>query len=296
MPRRPERAHEAVEQLPRTRLDERACALNVRGGDERVDGGGAERSVDLLVDRDPHSSLDVRAQLRERVELARGPRQLVVDLGQHLLVDVLDGDRDGWRPSRRRARSETSLVSPTLAPTRAASISSTSRPEPSSTTVSDCASPAGLCRSTTSVSPSLAGRSSAGTSSATVWRKRLELLVDELLRHLGLGARNLERRPVDDLGRRLHLDRGRERPALLVGRRQLEVELRGRHRTQSRARRRRPEPAADVGVHGLGPDPVPADLGDEHRRRHLPLAEPGDLDRLGEVVRRVLDCVLQLVR
>ena len=44
-------------------------------------------------------------------------------------------------------------------------------------------------------------------------------------RDLGLGARHLERRPVDDLGRRLHLDRGRERPRLVVGRRQLEVVL-----------------------------------------------------------------------
>ena len=124
----------------------------------------------------------------------------------------------------------------------------------------------------------------------------LELLVDELLRNLGLGARHLERRPVDDLGGGLHLDRGRERPGLLLGRRQLEVVLGRGDGAQPRARRRRPEPATDVRLDRLDPDPVLADLRDEHRHRHLPLPEPGDLDRLREVVDCVLDRVLEVVR
>ena len=39
--------------------------------------------------------LDVGAQLGERVELARGARQLVVERRQHLLLDLLHRDRDG---------------------------------------------------------------------------------------------------------------------------------------------------------------------------------------------------------
>ena len=38
--------------------------------------------------------LDLGAQLGERVELARGTRELVVELGQHLLLDLLDGHAD----------------------------------------------------------------------------------------------------------------------------------------------------------------------------------------------------------
>ena len=99
-----------------------------------------------------------------------GAREVVVDLGQHLLVDVLDRDRRPSTRSRRRARSAPRGCRPTLAPTSAVSTSSTSRPLPSSTTVSDCVCPSPSTRSMTSVSPSRAGRSSAGTSSATLWR------------------------------------------------------------------------------------------------------------------------------
>ena len=104
----------------------------------------AEGAVDLLLDGGAHAALDVGAQLGQRVELARRARQLVVDLGQHLLVHVLDGDADAQRSVSSASSYSTSLVSPARAPTSAASISSTSRPEPSSTTVSDCVSPSGL--------------------------------------------------------------------------------------------------------------------------------------------------------
>ena len=88
-------ADEAVEQFTGSRLDERPGPLNVRSGHERVDGGRAECLVDLLLDRDANPPLDVSAKIGQGVELARGARQLVVDLRQHLLVHVLDGDRDG---------------------------------------------------------------------------------------------------------------------------------------------------------------------------------------------------------
>jgi hypothetical protein len=61
-------------------------------------------------------------------------------------------------------------LSPTRAPTSADSISPSSRPAPSSITVSGWPSPSAPARSTTSVSPSRASRSSAGTSSATEFR------------------------------------------------------------------------------------------------------------------------------
>ena len=221
-----ERAHEAVEQLAGPRLDERAGALDVRGRDERVDGGRAEGGVDLLLDRRANPPFDVGAQLGERVELARGARELVVELRQHLLVDVLDGDVDRGAGLVRELVRRPPSSPPRSRRSAPASISSTSRPEPSSTTVSDCASPDGLTQvDDERVAGLRAGRSSAGTSSATRLAQRLELLIDELLRDLGLGARHLERRPVDDLRRRLHLDGGRERPRLVVGRRQLEVVL-----------------------------------------------------------------------
>src|SRR3954451_18970261 len=61
----------------------------------------------------------------------------------------------------------TSFVSPEETPVSARSISSTSRPEPSSTTRSRWPSPFSSSASTTSTSPVRAGRSSTGASSAT---------------------------------------------------------------------------------------------------------------------------------
>ena len=124
----------------------------------------------------------------------------------------------------------------------------------------------------------------------------LELLCDELLGHLGLGAADLERRPVDDLDLRLHGHDRLEAPVLRILGRQLVVEPRLRDRTDARARRGVPEPAGDVAVDRLGVDPLLAEPLDEDRLRHLALAETGDLDGGGEVVRRVLDRVVDVVR
>ena len=126
--------------------------------------------------------------------------------------------------------------------------------------------------------------------------QRLDLGLDGVLRDLDLGARDLERRPVDDLGERLHVDRRGEAPALVRGRRELVLELRLGHGPDAGARRGAPEPAADVAVHGLRVDPALAEPGDQERLRHLALAEARDLGRLGEVGERVLDRVLDLFR
>ena len=224
-----ERADEAVEQLARARLDERAGRLDVRRSHERVDGGGSERRVDLLLDRDADAPLDVRAQLGERVELARRARQLVVDLRQHLLVDVLDGDRDGGVGLVGEVvRDLLRLPDARADEGRLDLLDEPPRPE------LDDRVRLRLARRALQVDDervALPGRTVVGRHElGDGLPQRLELLVDELLRDLGLGARHLEGRPVDDLGGGLHLDRGRERPRLLVGRRQLEVVLGRRDR------------------------------------------------------------------
>ena len=52
---------------------------------------------------------------------------------------------------------------------------------------------------------------------------------------------------------------------------------------------------ADVRLDRLGVDALLADLRDEHRHRHLAGPEAGDADALGEIVRRVLDRVVDVV-
>ena len=67
-----ERAREAREQIAGTGTHERERGLHLRGADELVDGGDPERGVDLGVELLAQRRLDARAQLGERVELARG--------------------------------------------------------------------------------------------------------------------------------------------------------------------------------------------------------------------------------
>ena len=255
MPRFASERTKPFEQLARSRLDERACPLHVRRAHELVDRGGPERSVDLLVDRGADPALDVRAQLGERVELARRAGELVVDLGQHLLVDVLDRHRRRRSRSRRRARSATFRVSPTRAPTSAGSISSTSWPRAELDDGVGLPSPFAPARSTTSVSPSRAGRSSAGTSSATELRSASSSCWTSSSGTSASARGHLERRPVDDLGRRLHLDGGAERPRLPLAapgarsrtrasRRGAAATVRPRSRTSRRCATRRPRPRA----------------------------------------------------
>ena len=126
--------------------------------------------------------------------------------------------------------------------------------------MSDCDSPFGLTQVDDDRVALLCGAVVGGHQLRDGAPQRVELLLYELLGHLGLGAGHLELRPVDDLGGRLHLDRGRERPRLVVRRRQrLELVLGRRHRPHAGAGRRAPEPAADVRFDRLGPDAVLAD-------------------------------------
>ena len=256
MPAVRERADEGVEQLARARLDERPRGLDARGAYELVDGGGAEIRVDLLVDRRPDPPLDVRAQLGERVELAGRARELVVGLRQHLLVDVLDLDVDRGLGAVARASSDTVRVSPARAPTSADSISPSSRPAPSSITVSGWPSPFAPPRSTTRVSPSRASRSSAGTSSATELRSASTSCWTSSsgTTDSARGTSRLVQSTIS--GRRLHLDRRAEastarsprsaaRSRTRASRRDGAASARRRSRTSRRCATRPPRPRGD---------------------------------------------------
>ena len=127
-------AREPAQQLARARLDERPGGVDLRGGDERVGDVGPELRLRLLRDLAAQARLDVGAQLVERVELARRARKLVVELRQHLLLDLLDASPTTVCFESSASSKSISFVSPALSPRRLCSISSTTAPRPSSTT------------------------------------------------------------------------------------------------------------------------------------------------------------------
>ena len=102
---------------------------------ELVDRRNAEGRIDLGVELLPQRALDTRAQVAERVELARGARQIVVERRQHLLLYLAHRDLDRRRRPVGESK-DTCFVSPAEAPSRAVSSSPAMRPAPSSTTVS----------------------------------------------------------------------------------------------------------------------------------------------------------------
>ena len=120
--------------------------------------------------------------------------------------------------------------------------------------------------STTSVSPSRAGRSVGGDELGDGVAQRLELLRDELLGHLGLGPADLELSPVDDLDLGLHGHGRLEPPGGAVLGREVVLVLRLRDGTDAGASGGVPEPAGDVAVDRLRVDPLLAEPLYEHRR------------------------------
>ena len=259
--------------------------------DEDVDGGGAERGVDLVLELRAETALDVGAQLGDRVEFARRLRQVVVDRRQHLLLQLLQRHRDG------AARLVGQLVG---------HLAGLARREPDDRALDLLDEPAGA-ELDDGVALTLAVRRDqvdhgrvALTGGPAVGRdelgdvaaQRLDGLVDRLLGHVDLDLRHLERRPVDERRLRLHLDGGVERPLLVVRGRQLVLVARLRDRPEARARRGAPEPAADVALDRLGVDALAAEPRDEDGPRHLPRTEAGHLDALREIGERVLDGVV----
>ena len=124
--------------------------------------------------------------------------------------------------------------------------------------------------------------------------QRLDLLVHDLLRHLGLRVGHLELRPVRRLGLRLHGDRRDEAEIVFLGAGQVVVVFRRRHRPDARGRSRVHEPAADVALDGLAEDALPADARLEHPQRDFPLAEARHLHAARQVGGGVLDRVAEI--
>ena len=181
------------------RSSERANPVRRSAAHELVDGGDAKRSVDLGVELLAQGPLDARAQLGDGVELARGARELVVDLGQHLLLDLANGDLD----VRARAVRERKGDLLGLPRRRSCECGVDLRREPAAAELDDRIGlrlavgvdevdekrVAWLCGP-------LARRCQLGDRLA----KRLDLGIHGLLRNVDLGSWHLERRPVDELG------------------------------------------------------------------------------------------------
>ena len=171
---------------------------NGRRVDERVDGRLAKRRLGLVGDRLAQPLLDLGAQLGERVELARRLRQVVVDLGEHGLLDLLERhqdvrgrlvrhrEHDGLRLAGGHAgKRVVELVDQPAAPHLGHVVAL--RPDLLALEVDD--DRVAFLRRTVD-------RDELGHGAAEL----LELGVDDLLGNLGLGLRHLEIRPLAHVG------------------------------------------------------------------------------------------------
>ena len=146
------------------------------------------------------------------------------------------------------------------------------------------------------MSSSPTGRPSTGTSSATVECSSSSSCCDELLGNLGLDRADLELVQSGSSGFACTATVAVNSQSCVVGGRELEVVLGLRDGAQlDRAAAFQNQPPMWLSI-ASAIEPLPADLLHEHLARHLSLAEAGDLDALGEVGRRVLDRVVDVVR
>ncbi len=177
---------------------------NVRVAHERGERGGAELALDRAFELLAQPPLDVLAQLGERVELADGARELVVELGQLLLLDLLDGRLE------RLAVAVGDLLR--LACRHADEARLDLGDQPLGAELDHVVALALAVadevdddRVALARRPVLGGHEGRGRVA-----QQLELLIDHLLGDLGLCARHLQRRPVGHLGLRLDVDGGGE--------------------------------------------------------------------------------------
>src|SRR5712692_591161 len=84
-----EHSVELADQRPRAGFDQRPRNLDLRRFDELVERSASEGLVHLRFDLLADALLDVGTELVEGVELGGGARELVVELRQHLLLDLL---------------------------------------------------------------------------------------------------------------------------------------------------------------------------------------------------------------
>src|SRR5579885_1648980 len=289
-----ERAHEPGEELLRAHLDREPLGVDVRGPHERVERELPElqlgRPLALLAD----ARLDVAAELGERLELGDGLREVVVRGRQHLLVQLLQRHRPGLAGAVRELPGDLAALSREHAPHRLLDLVDEALRAELEHVVAlavaggrddvDDGDVAGLG------GPRVDRREVAGRALQGLDLRRHRLLAD-----LDPGARDLARRPVGELGPGLDGELGGEAPVLVGARRQLVGVLGRAGRPHARARDGAPEPIADVRVDGLAVHAPAADLRDEHLRRHLALAEARHLHVRGQVARRVLDRVVDVV-
>ena len=232
------------------------------------------------------------AQPRDRVELAGRPRELVVDGREHLLVDLLHARRDPRLLPIRKPVVDLFLSAGLLTHEPLFDLGEqTLRAE------LDDVVALGLSVGRDEIDDdrvALTGRPAVGGGEIrNRGAEHLELGVDQLVGHLGLGRGHFERGPVGHVRQRLNADGRGELEAFLLRRRQLVVVLGRRRGPDGRPAQRSPEPAADVALDRLGVETVLADASDEHGHRHLAFAKSRDLQAPGEirggVVNRVLD-------
>ena len=221
-------------------------------------------------------------------------RERVVDLGEHLLLDLLDGDRDGLLRAVRDLEVDL-LRLPGVQP-RDAGFDLLD--DGAAAELDDVVAPGLAVRRDEVDDHGVVGADGPALDGDELGDGRaegVELLLHELLGNLGLDGADLERRPVRHLGLRLDGDGRGELPVLVVARRKLEVVLGLLDRADAGAGGGVPEPAGDVAVDRLGHQAVLADALEQDLPRDLPLAEPGDLDARGEIGRRVLDRMVHVV-
>src|SRR5579885_944 len=274
-----ERAHEPGEELLRAHLDREPLGVDVRGPHERVERELPElqlgRPLALLAD----ARLDVAAELGERLELGDGLREVVVRGRQHLLVQLLQRHRPGLAGAVRELPGDLAALSREHAPHR----------------LLDLVDEALRAELEHVVALAVAGGRDdvddgdvAGLGGPRVDRREV---AGRALQGLDLRRHRL----LAELGPGLDGELGGEAPVLVGARRQLVGVLGRAGRPHARARDGAPEPVADVRVDGLAVDAPAADLRDEHLRRHLALAEARHLHVRGQVARRVLDRVVDVV-
>ena len=232
-----ERLDETREELAGARLDQWGGRLDVRCVDEGVGRGRPELRLGLLLDLLADALLEVRAQLGQRVELARRARELVVDRREDLLLHLLERDLDGALLAicefefdllgLARRHPEDPLLD-LLEHAAGADLHD----------VVTLRLAAGLDQVDDHGVRGL-GRLVGGRQLGDCEAQRLDLLVDDLGRDVRARVGNLEPLPVGDLDRRLDVHGGREAEVLVRCVRQLVGRIPDGQRAESASRRAR---------------------------------------------------------
>src|SRR5919198_181308 len=285
---------ELAQERARPRVDERPRDAYVRGLDEPVERRAAECLVHLCFDLRAQAPFDVGPQVVERVELRGRTGELVVERRKHLFLDLLHNRLD---LRRLRSIGALELNVSRLTARHADQLFLELRHQPPRPEFDDVVALAGVVRE------EIYDHRVAGLCGPILDRrqprhgraKHVQLVLDEVCGHLRLHVGHLQLRPVGRRRLREHRHGCPEAPVLVVRRRQLVFELGLVSGPDAAARDGIPVPRGDVALDRLRVEPLLSDAGEQDRQRHLALAEAGDLDARGEVRRRVLDGVVDVL-